>query len=730
MLVGTKCNSWKMINQRNVTDLVSVEFLHDLYNQYKPMINIARFRETICIWHNSIFQSFAPSTHWDFLARHLGGRLLRDHVATWKGIESHLVRDKKCLFDLLHQIEDVPAKSAIEAFEQLVDLQAAALDQIYGINLVQIEHAVQFALRELVKLEYPSESADVVIAEICRASEHTMAVSEEILLLKAYIFEEDLNLRKQFELEFKSSFVHLYSAYGAECERVSMDHKIDAMRGYSKQEALNRLHKLESGLNHKSSVSMSPKLDKIASLARRVGVLRDKNKALMGHVSALRSSILDKIALFTSTCRQDLRWYLLSEIEILAFDREQLDAATKGLRESGMVLRRSEIALAGDDSVRFWLTNVSSHVITENEFIGVCAARGNVRGIVRHVQSAADLEKIGEDSILVARGTDFDLISGMMRCAGIICEEGGILSHAAVISRELHKPCIIGVSSIFAKIPDGTTIEMNATSGKVIVLSSSAICENNESIHNSSHSGVPRPKMLSEIHADAKYGAKARCLAMIAKVGLPVLPGVVISTHDVSTYSPDVLAKSILTMAQSEGWAYDRLIVRSSSMNEDSAHQSAAGIFISTNCGADKNSLAEAIRQVRESANHDSALRYSNLITQQSSMAILIQPYHQQTLGGVLFTRDPTTGSDTIVVEMGNSAENVVEGKVIERKEWKRIVVPVDTNSIEFKLHRLAMRAESLFGMPIDMEWGSDGDDIIIYQVRPITTLNMGVVFQ
>ena len=54
------------------------------------------------------------------------------------------------------------------------------------------------------------------------------------------------------------------------------------------------------------------------------------------------------------------------------------------------------------------------------------------------------------------------------RCSGIITDEGGILSHAAIVARELGIPCIVGCTDAVKRIPDGSTIVMK---GNVVTIS-------------------------------------------------------------------------------------------------------------------------------------------------------------------------------------------------------------------------------------------------------------------
>lgn len=53
-------------------------------------------------------------------------------------------------------------------------------------------------------------------------------------------------------------------------------------------------------------------------------------------------------------------------------------------------------------------------------------------------------------------------------CSGIITEEGGLLSHASVVSRELKKPCLIGVVNATKLLKIGDSIGLDATEGKIL----------------------------------------------------------------------------------------------------------------------------------------------------------------------------------------------------------------------------------------------------------------------
>lgn len=72
-----------------------------------------------------------------------------------------------------------------------------------------------------------------------------------------------------------------------------------------------------------------------------------------------------------------------------------------------------------------------------------------------------------DGAILVALYTEVDFVPIMKRASGIITEQGGVLSHAAILSRELGIPCIVNYPNATKKFKNGDVITMNATSGQI-----------------------------------------------------------------------------------------------------------------------------------------------------------------------------------------------------------------------------------------------------------------------
>lgn len=93
--------------------------------------------------------------------------------------------------------------------------------------------------------------------------------------------------------------------------------------------------------------------------------------------------------------------------------------------------------------------------------VGRPAFIGKVSGTARIVFSEKDLEKIKNGDIIVSPMTQVSFVPALTRVSGIITDEGGITCHAAVIAREMKKPCIVGTKNATKLIADGDQIEID-----------------------------------------------------------------------------------------------------------------------------------------------------------------------------------------------------------------------------------------------------------------------------
>ncbi|MDO8915329.1 MAG: PEP/pyruvate-binding domain-containing protein [Coriobacteriia bacterium] len=204
----------------------------------------------------------------------------------------------------------------------------------------------------------------------------------------------------------------------------------------------------------------------------------------------------------------------------------------------------------------------------------------------------------------------------------------------------------------------------------------------------------------------------------------------------------------------------DQLAVRSSGTAEDLPHASFAGQH-GTYFVASADDLVSRVRDCWASLYSDRAVAYretKDIPHENVAMAVIVQHVVPAVAAGVVFTRDPVTGEERVLVESClGIGEALVSGKVTPdrftfsadglgllaadfgnkrvriapdpRGGLTEVVVSPDEAAIPSveeatacEVARLALATEAAFGAPVDVEWAWDGERVWLLQARPITT--------
>ncbi|MFH1316580.1 MAG: PEP-utilizing enzyme [Candidatus Woesearchaeota archaeon] len=104
---------------------------------------------------------------------------------------------------------------------------------------------------------------------------------------------------------------------------------------------------------------------------------------------------------------------------------------------------------------------------SKKEVTGTIANKGFAQGKVRIINSIEDMKgfKVGE--ILISFNTNPSLMPVISKSGAIVTDEGGIMCHASIVSRELNIPCVVGTKSATKIFKDGDIVEVNADKGIV-----------------------------------------------------------------------------------------------------------------------------------------------------------------------------------------------------------------------------------------------------------------------
>ncbi|MBU0532150.1 hypothetical protein KKB44_01520 [Candidatus Micrarchaeota archaeon] len=113
------------------------------------------------------------------------------------------------------------------------------------------------------------------------------------------------------------------------------------------------------------------------------------------------------------------------------------------------------------------LLKLSSHDAEIIEIKGMVASKGYVKGKARVTMSAEEAKTIQKGEILITSMTSPDFVTAIKRAAAIVTNEGGILCHAAVVSREFDIPCIVGTRLATKVFKTGDLIEVDGELGVI-----------------------------------------------------------------------------------------------------------------------------------------------------------------------------------------------------------------------------------------------------------------------
>jgi phosphohistidine swiveling domain-containing protein len=166
---------------------------------------------------------------------------------------------------------------------------------------------------------------------------------------------------------------------------------------------------------------------------------------------------------------QDLRYLLPEKVTLNLLKNPKLKEQLSAMRNYSVYLfykNETEI-LTGKEAKRFVKRLKGRKESFTKEINGLAASLGKISGITRICLTIEDLKKVKKDEILVTTMTRPEFVPAMKKAAAVVTDEGGLTCHAAIVSRELGIPCVIGTKMATRVLKDGDLVEVNANHGMV-----------------------------------------------------------------------------------------------------------------------------------------------------------------------------------------------------------------------------------------------------------------------
>jgi len=217
---------------------------------------------------------------------------------------------------------------------------------------------------------------------------------------------------------------------------------------------------------------------KLFKMARDTVYLKGSRKDSMFRSFSVIENLYREIAKRYYLSLNQVRYLYPHEIGRLLtegnFSAEDLNARIRFSIHHSLGGYEDDVIISGDKAKKY----LQKFTFIEESFSdikllqGDCASPGRVRGTVAVVKTVGDMAKVDQikKPILVSIATNPDLVPAIKKSVAIITDVGGITCHAAIISRELGIPCVIGTKIATKALKDGDVVDVDATHGKVTII--------------------------------------------------------------------------------------------------------------------------------------------------------------------------------------------------------------------------------------------------------------------
>ncbi len=152
---------------------------------------------------------------------------------------------------------------------------------------------------------------------------------------------------------------------------------------------------------------------------------------------------------------------------------------------------------------------------------GLAASPGIASGKIKIVEELEDLQKIKQGDILVTKMTNPDMVVTMQKSAAIVTDEGGLTAHAAIVSREMGIPAVVGTQEATTKLKEGEIITVDGFTGKIYKGKTS------ETVQKEILPVTVETKTKIKVMVDLPSFAKRASKTEIKQIGLTRIEGII-----------------------------------------------------------------------------------------------------------------------------------------------------------------------------------------------------------
>lgn len=426
---------------------------------------------------NFDFQEFVPLSLWGDIEKNI----YKTYLEKPKVIENllhkqeSLEKEIESIFEI-NPLTKKELKSNFFTFDKL-------FSQWWSLSLLG-ENKGQYIQKKLSSDlidHFSKDNSSVVdiIKDLTAFEDLSIFAKEQLFIYTACLkYSVGKSLSETF-LEYKKKFFFVKSDF-VDRKILTFEVFIDMIKktldDFSVEELKDKIQQIKATTKTSSEIEQicdlykfTPNLRKTIFFARFMIKWGDIRKRGMMKTLYFFYSFLHAIADNYNVLFQDLLLYTASDLRLLLKKNKYVIVKELNRRKKGLVHIYSDVEQFHYDAdlVSFCESYLESKSDNITGFVASTAGLKTVSGIVRVVSDPLD-SKFQKGEILVTSMTRPEFIPLIKHAKAIITNEGGLTCHAAIVSRELQTPCIVGTKNATLLLKDGLKVTLNLQNGKVL----------------------------------------------------------------------------------------------------------------------------------------------------------------------------------------------------------------------------------------------------------------------
>ena len=387
------------------------------------------------------------------------------------------------LLDLNHKLASQSYKLLLHFYMDIFDVDAEGLIERElveaKVNLDEQEHATMMMADKLLVYQ----CAELNLLKICQKIKQTPSALNTFIQILAPENVHRLKLftaiKKEIE-QHQIGYFWIYNSWG-NVRTISVFDFVDSIkqilsgpRDISRE--IKELENFEKDIKVRKNLiikkhKMTPWLVRMFTMFSLLLYWRDERKSQVQQMNYCLDVMGKEIAKRSHLTWEDLALCNPLEIKSLPVRKDAIKRSRDLFAQRYMMVWDGKKVehLPKKSSQRLFKTLEDAIQKEVGEIRGMIACPGKARGEVVIINRADEFKKMAQGKILVSSMTRPDFVPLMKKAAAIVTDEGGITSHAAVVSRELKVPCVIGTQVVTKILHDGDKVFVNADHGIVII---------------------------------------------------------------------------------------------------------------------------------------------------------------------------------------------------------------------------------------------------------------------